>query len=331
MEKRRLGPDGPLVSCVGVGAMSFAGFYGETTDEQSADVLATALDLGIDHIDTAYMYGMGHSERVVGKFLADYPGDKPFTVATKGGIFRDEARGRYFDNSQAALEGQLDTSLKNLGLDAIDLYYIHRRDQTIPIEEVTETLAGFIKAGKIKAFGYSEIAPTSLRRAAAVHPVAAVQSEYSLSTRSPDVGLTQATEQLGTALVAFSPVGRGLLTDTPLPQAEISKLTFPKGNPRFTEPNHAANLAATDKFRALAKQMGVATASLAIAWLKTRGPQVISIPGTRTVAHLKELAAGGEMTLSAGDLAAIDEVLPPGWAHGDRYSEAQWTGPERYC
>lgn len=331
MEKRQLGPNGPMVSAVGVGAMSFAGFYGETTDEQSRDVLAAALDLGIDHIDTAYMYGVGHSERVVGKFLADYPGEKPFTVATKGGIFRDDAGGRYLDNTKAALEGQLDTSLRNLGLDCIDLYYVHRRDQSVPIEDVTESLAAFIKAGKIKSFGYSEIAPASLRRAAAVHPVGAVQSEYSLAVRSPDLGLTQATAAIGTALVAFSPVGRGMLTDTPLPQEEISKFNFTKGNPRFTEPNHTANLAITDKFRTLAKQMGVATASLAIAWLKTRGDQVISIPGTRTVDHLKELAAGGEMTLSASDLSAIDEVLPVGWAHGDRYNETQWRGPERYC
>lgn len=334
MEQRSLGPGGPLVSAVGIGAMSFGGFYGPASEAESHAVLAAALDLGIDHIDIANVYGMGRCEEIVGSFLAKQGGQKQrlFTIATKAAITRDAETGaRKFDNGRAHLEGELDASLKRLGLDSVELFYVHRRDPAVAIEEVTETLAGFVRAGKIRRFGYSEIAPSSLRRACAVHPVAAVQSEYSLSVRFPELGLTQTTAELGTALVAFSPVGRGLLTDRPHRPSEVSEIGFFKGNPRFLEPNHAANIAITDGFRTLAKDMGTRAASLAIAWVLRSGGNVIAIPGTRSVAHLKELAAGGSLSLSDEDVARIEAVLPVGWAHGDRYSEAQWVGPERYC
>ena len=201
----------------------------------------------------------------------------------------------------------------------------------MPIEEVAETLAGLVRAGKAKAVGFSEIAPSSLRRAAAVHPVAAVQSEYSLWTRAPELGLVQACEALGTALVAFSPVGRGMLTDAPPTDERIGASDFLRANPRFVEPNLGANRAQADGFRRLAAEMGTSAAALAIAWLLARSPAVIPIPGTRSPAHLKELAAGTAMTLGADDLARIEAVLPVGWAHGDRYSAAQSVGPERYC
>ena len=163
-----------------------------------------------------------------------------------------------------------------------------------------------------------------------MHPVAAVQSEYSLQTRLPELGLVQATAALGTALVAFSPVGRGLLTDAPPTAEKVAAIEFLAGNPRFQAPNLAANLALTDGFRRLAAEMGTPAASLAIAWVLAQGPHVIAIPGTRSVAHLEELAAGASLTLTADDLARIEAVLPVGWAHGDRYSTAQWVGPERY-
>ena len=238
MKKRQLGPGGPVVSAVGVGAMSFTAFYGPTNEAESHAVLDTALELGIDHLDTSNVYGMGLSERVIGSYLRQHQGPPPFTIATKAGIRRDPETGaRSFDNSRAHLEAELDGSLERLGVDAVDLFYVHRRDQRLAIEEVTDTLAGFVKAGKIKSFGYSEIAPSSLRRAAAVHPVAAVQSEYSLATRAPELGLVQACAELDTALVAFSPVARGLLTDRPPTTASIAESEFLKINPRFTEPH----------------------------------------------------------------------------------------------
>lgn len=329
MKQRKLGQSGPTVSAVGYGAMSFTNFYGPTTDEGSMQILDACLDYGITHIDTANAYGMGRSETVIGDWLRQRKGEVPFTIATKGAITRDPDRRH--NNDPVHLQEALDASLKRLGVEAIDLYYLHRREPAYEIEEVAETLAGFVKAGKVKAIGYSEIAPSSLRRAHAVHPVAAVQSEYSLSTRSPELGLVQTCAELGASLVAFSPVGRGLLTDRPPSPAAAAEIDFLKANPRFVEPNLSANLAITQKFRDLAADMGVATASLAIAWLLHRGEHVLAIPGTRSVAHLREVAAGGSLDLSAEDLARIDEVLPIGWAHGDRYSVAQWKGPERYC
>lgn len=331
MPRRNLGAHGPEVSAVGYGAMSFTDFYGPATDEGSAEVLDACLEFGIDHIDTSNVYGMGRSETVIGAWLKRRGGEPPFRIATKGGISRSAAGERKFDNSRAHLEAELEGSLKRLNVEAVDLYYVHRRDPETPIEEVTETLAALVKAGKCKSIGFSEIAPSSLRRAHAVHPVAAVQSEYSLATRYPELGLVQTCAALGVALVAFSPVGRAVLTDRPHDAEAVKSMPFLNATPRFQEPNLSANRAYNERFRLLAADFGVPAAALAIAWLLARGEHVLPIPGTRHVAHLREAARGGEMRLSAGDLARIEEVLPVGWAHGDRYSEEQWAGPERYC
>lgn len=334
MQKRQLGPDGPQVSAIGYGAMSFTDFYGKTTEAASHAVLDAAVELGIDHIDTSNVYGMGRSETWIGSWLAARGASarEHFRIATKAGICRDPDTGRrYFDNSAAHLEAELDKSLGRLGVDHVDLFYVHRREQEREIEEVTEALAGLVRKGKTKSFGFSEIAPHSLRRAAAVHPVAAVQSEYSLSTRAPELGLVQACAAQGTALVAFSPVGRGLLTDTPPDAARVGQTDFMAGNPRFRSPNLEANLQANAAFRTLAAEMGTSAAALAIAWLLAQGDHVIPIPGTRSVEHLRQLAAGTDLALTTEDLARIEAVLPVGWAAGDRYSDAQWIGPERYC
>jgi len=329
LKQRILGQNGPKVSVVGYGAMSFTDFYGKATDEGSMQVLDACLEFGIDHVDTSNVYGMGRSETVIGEWLKRRGGECPFTIATKGGITRSPDR--RFNNDPEHLTEQLEGSLKRLGVEAVDLYYVHRRDKAHEIEAVTETLAGLVKAGKCKAIGYSEIAPGSLRRAQAVHPIAAVQSEYSLSTRSPELGLVQACAEFGTTLVAFSPVGRALLTDTPHDLASAQDIAFMKDNPRFVEPNLSANLAKNAEFRALAADMGVAAATLAIAWLVHQGDHIVPIPGTRSIDHLREVAAGGSLDLSGEDLKRIEAVLPVGWCHGDRYTTSQWEGPERYC
>lgn len=332
MQYRRLGRDGPQISPIGIGAMSFSDFYGPTTEAESHAILAAALDLGLNHVDTANVYGGGGSEAAIGSFLAANPGTRDrLVIATKAGIARDGDGNRYFDNSAEHLESELEKSLARMGLDHVDLFYVHRRDAGVPIEEATENLARLVASGKTRHIGFSEIAPASLRRANAVHPIAAVQSEYSLSTRAPELGLVQTCADLGTALVAFSPVGRSLLTDHPLQARAIPGLPFLAANPRFQEPDLSANLAITDRFRALAADMGVTAASLAIAWLLHRGEHVIPIPGTRSVGHLRELAAGMDLALSPEDVGRIETALPAGWAHGDRYSTAQWVGPERYC
>ncbi len=285
----------------------------------------------MNHLDTSNVYGAGRSERAIGQFLKDHPGTRDrFHIATKAGIRRRDGLPA-FDNSPEHLERELDASLERMGIDCVDLFYVHRRDRAREIEEVTGTLAGLIAKGKTRAIGFSEIAPSSLRRAHAAHPIAAVQSEYSLATRAPDLGLVQACAELGVALVAFSPVGRSLLTDHPLAPDVIPTLSFLKANPRFTGPNYRRNLAITGGFRELAAALGVPAAGLAIAWCLARGEHVIPIPGTRSVTHFRELLAGADLILSAEDMARIEAVLPVGWAHGDRYSDDQWRGPERYC
>ncbi len=331
MKTTTLGRNGPEISQFGVGAMSFAGLYGDATLADSHAVLDAARAAGVTHIDTANVYGMGKSEEIIGQWLAAHPDARSeMTIATKASITRRDGA-RVFDNSPEHLESELDASLARLGTDHVDLFYIHRRDPDLPIEEVAGTLARLIEKGKIRAFGFSEIAPSSLRRASAVHHVAAVQSEYSLSTRFPELGLVQTCAELGTALVAFSPVGRSFLTDAPFGLDKINDIGFLKTNERFQEPNYSANIAQTDKFRALAADMGIAAAGLAIAWLIAKGDHVIPIPGTKSVAHLDELLQGADKTLSADDIARIETVLPVGWAYGDRYNADQWVGPERYC
>ena len=334
MEKRKLGKYGIEVSPIGIGAMSFSNFYGPTNEEESHKILVKALDQGISHIDTANVYGAGASEAAIGSFLAKQGSKRNdlFSIATKVGIKGNIQTGKTeFDNSPNYLKKELDDSLRRLGVESIDLYYIHRRDQSRPIEDVTETLASFVKVGKIRSFGFSEIAPSSLRRAASVHHVAAVQSEYSLSVRSPELGLVQTTAELGTALVAFSPLGRSLLTDTPHSADKVVAMDWLSKNPRFKEPNLTFNIEAASKFRDLAAQYGVATATLAIAWLLNKNKHIIPIPGTRSVKHFLEHCHGARLILSQEQMSQIEEVLPVGWAQGDRYSDKQWVGPEKYC
>ena len=333
MQHRRLGQDGPSMQPLGIGAMSFSNFYGPTTEAQSHAILDAAVAAGVTHVDTSNVYGMGTSETVIGTYLKANPSARDhFSIATKGGITRNpNGPGNVFNNSPEHLQAELEGSLKRMGVEAVDLYYVHRRDASVPIEEVTETMAALVKSGKAKYIGFSEIAPTTLRRAHAVHPVAAVQSEYSLSTRSPEMGLLQTCAELGVALVAFSPVGRSFLTDTPLTYAAAQELPFLTHNPRFMQPNYDANIAAVAPFQALAAEIGMSTAGLAIAWVLAQGDHVIPIPGTRSLTHFAQLLEGAERTLTPEELATIARILPVGWAHGDRYSAAQWNGPERYC
>lgn len=330
MKKRSLGRDGPLVSEIGLGCWNFAGAYGPTDEAESRQTLKTAIDEGVTFLDTASVYGMGLSEEIIGRFIKDNPGK--FAIHTKGGLYRNpETKERWFRNDDEFLTQQLDDSLKRLGVEQIQMYYIHRRQQDIPIEDVMDTLLRFKKQGKIDGIGFSEIAPHSLRRAAACAPVMAVQSEYSLWSRYPDLGMLQTCEELGTAFVAFSPMGRGIFAETTPDPATFDKTDFRYQTPRFTEPNFSANAAKVAGFKALAADMGTTSPALAMAWVLARGEHILSIPGTRSGKHLKQLTAGAALNLTADDMAEIEKVLPVGWAHGDRYSRAQWLGAEGYC
>lgn len=327
MQKRHIGKGGPLVGAIGLGTMSLSGFYGPTTEDENRRCLATALDLGVDHLDTALIYGEGRAEEIVASFIKDHPGR--FTLATKGGIDRGAERG--INNSPEFLRQCLETSLKRLGVDHVELYYVHRREAAIPVEDVMETLVRFKEEGKIGGIGLSEISPATLERAHAVHPVMAVQNEYSLWTRMPELGLLQAAERLGTALVAFSPLARGLFTSVDIDRDSLPDREFRKNNPRFIEPNFSHNMRYVERFRAYAAERGHSPAALALAWVLHRSPATIPIPGTRSAEHLRELAAGAAINLSTSNMAEIEEILPVGWAHGDRYTDQQWVGPERYC
>ena len=332
MQKRTLGATGPEIGCIGYGAMSFSDMYGPTDQSESHAILDACRDAGVTHLDTANVYGMGKSETAIGTYLKANPDARDsFVIATKATITRDADGNRIFDNTAEHLEAELDKSLQRLGVDCVDLFYAHRRDPRLTPEETAANLGRLVEKGKTRAIGLSEVAPSTLRRAMKVFPIAAVQSEYSLSTRSPDLGLVQTCAELGVAMVAFCPVGRSLLTDNPISSQTIPDLPFLAGNPRFMEPNLSENLRIMQGFRSLAAEMGTSAAALAIAWLLSRGTHVIPIPGTRNVTHLAECLAGADLTLSQTDLDRIEGALPVGWAHGDRYSDAQWIGPERYC
>ena len=334
MDKRKIGQNGFSCGPVGLGAMSFAGIYGNATREETYAVLDACLDLGIDHIDTSNVYGMGRSETLIGDWFKERGSDKKhqFTIATKAAITKDPDTGaRIHSNTRDHLEGELDKSLERLGVDTVDLFYVHRRDPETPVEELGKTLQGLIDTGKCRSVGISEIAPSILRRLVKHVPIAAVQSEYSLSTRSPELGLVQTCEEVGATLVAFSPVGRGLLTDNPPTPDYVAASDFMKVNPRFIGENYDLNIAESQKFQALARNFGVPAAALAIAWVLAKGAHIIPIPGTRNVDHLAELAKGADLKLTENDVREIERVMPVGWAHGDRYSVGQWIGPERYC
>ncbi|MGN6773227.1 MAG: aldo/keto reductase [Rhizobiaceae bacterium] len=326
MQQRKLGADGPLVGAIALGCMSFGGFYGETDEAESHRTLARALDLGVTHLDTSNIYGAGRSEEVIGSFLKGKKGS--FTIATKAGIKVGPPRG--FDNDPAYLRECLEGSLKRLGIDHVDLFYIHRRDQGIPIEDVVGTLIRFKEEGKIGGIGFSEISPASLERAAAVHPVMAVQSEYSLWTRLPELGLVQACARHGTALVAFSPLARGMFADAMPDPARFHEKDFRRTNPRFIEPNFGLNKEKIALFNAYAHEKGHSPSSLALAWLLARAPHVIPIPGTRSPKHLQQDAAGADIVLTPEDIEEIEAILPVGFAHGARYNNQQSIGAEGY-
>ena len=319
------------VSAVGFGAMSFGGFYGPTNEAESMRTMARALDLGVDFWDTANVYGDGLCEQVIGKFLAEDKSRRArVTLATKFAIRRRDDGARFFDNSAAHIREALDASRKRLGVDHIDLYYVHRVDNSIPIEDTVGELARLVKAGAIGAIGLSEVAPDTLRRAHAVHPIAAVQSEYSLWTRGPELGLIQACADAGALFVAFSPLARGYLSGLLQNFETFGERDFRHANPRFHGINWRRNRDRLDAFLALAKSRGLKPATLAIAWTLAKAPHVVPIPGTRAANHLEECAAAAKIDLTDGELAEIERALPLGFAAGERYSEQQWVGIQKY-
>jgi len=322
MQTRKLGTLD--VSAIGLGAMSFGGIFGPTTTEESLACLDAMLDVGITFIDTANIYGMGVSEDVIGHWLKTR---KPqVALATKASVVQGPPR--HIDNSEGHLRAELETSLRRLGRDHVELFYIHRREQARPLEEVIGTLSRLVEEGKIGGYGMSEVSPDTIRKACAIHPCMAVQNEYSLWTRLPELGVIQACAALGVAFIPFSPLARGMLGNTPIPRPTDG---FRDTNPRFVEPNFTYNTLQINEFRAFCAARGWSTPATALAWILSKGDHLIPIPGTRSAHNLRDFATGADITLTPEDLAEIDRILPPGFAAGDRYGDHQTLAIERYC
>lgn len=327
MRQRSLGSGGPKVSAIGLGCLSFGGTWGRTSDSASQETLDAAWEQGITFLDTANIYGAGRSETQIGAWMRR-TGHRPF-LATKAGFSRGVPGG--VDNSPAHLRSELEGSLRRLGVDHVDLFYIHRHELTRPIEEVADTMGRLADAGMIGGYGLSEVAPYTLRRAHAVRPVRAVQNEYSLWTRLPELGLIQTCAELGVAFVPFSPLCRGVLGGPGFDPARLEPDEMRAAIPRFSPEHWPRNRPSIEALCAYARQRGLTPAALALAWVLDQGAHLLPIPGTRLAAHLRDWNGADAVRLSTEDHAAIDCLLPVGWAHGDRYNDSQTLTAERYC
>jgi len=327
MQHRKLGVNGPDASAIGLGCMSFAGAFGETDEATSLRCLDAAIDHGINFLDTANIYGMGRSEHVLGTWLAKEKRD--IVIASKVGIQRDPKRP--VNNDPAYIRTELEGTLQRLGVNYIDLYYLHRRDETVPLEDSIGTMVDLMHEGKIGGYGLSEVAPYTLRMAQELHPCLAVQSEYSLWTRQPELGMIQACRDIGVTFVPFSPLARGVFGQNYPDIQKMEKTDFRAAIPRFQPDNYARNIAIIDRFKTYAADRGLTVSALAIAWLLNRDDHIIPVPGTRTAEHLADWAKSDKIKLSQSDMEEIEAILPVGFAFGDRYSHAQSRTAERYC
>jgi aryl-alcohol dehydrogenase-like predicted oxidoreductase len=322
MKRRTLGASTLSVSEQGLGCMGMSDFYAGRDDTESLATMERALDRGIDLFDTAEMYGPYKNEELLGKFLAGRR-DK-IIVATKFGIVRDpndETR-RLMDGSPANVRRSIEGSLKRLRTDHVDLYYLHRVDPNTPIEETVGAMAKLVEEGKVRFLGLSEAGPKTLERASKVHPIAALQSEYSLWSRDPEDGVIDTCRRLGIGFVAYSPLGRGFLTGQLKRFEDLAADDYRRYSPRFQGENFQKNLALVEKIREIAAAKGCSASQLALAWVLAQGKDIVPIPGTKRRKYLEENAAASEVTLTAEDLRRIDEAAPKGAAAGLRYPAA---------
>jgi aryl-alcohol dehydrogenase-like predicted oxidoreductase len=316
MKTRNLGD--LTTSAVGLGCMGFSQAYGPADDQESTAAIRRALDLGITLFDTAMSYGSGHNERLVGRALAGRRDEAH--IATKFGIVRGD-EGVHVDAHPARVREYCDASLERLGTDVIDLYYLHRADPSVPIAETVGAMAALVAAGKVRHLGLCEVGPAQVEAAAAVHPIAAVQFEWSLSWREPEDDVVPAARRAGAGLVPYSPLGRGLLTGA-LPGTTFGEGDFRAADPRFGGENLSSNLALVDTLSRLARERGLTTGQLALGWLLGQGPDVVPIPGSRKAFRIQENAAAGDVVLSADDVAALERAAGRDAWRGDRRSFA---------
>ena len=321
MEKRKLGKQGLTVSAIGLGCMGMSEFYGPADEKKSIETIHQALDLGITFIDTADMYGPYKNEKLVGKALAGQR--EKVILATKFGIVRTGEPGvRSVNGKPEYVKSACDASLQRLGVDHIDLYYQHRVDPEVPIEDTVGAMADLVQAGKVRFLGLSEANPQTIRRAYQVHPISALQTEYSLWTRDPEDEILETIRDLGIGFVAYSPLGRGFLTGRFKKFDDIPEDDYRRHSPRFQGENFRKNLDLVKKVSEIAKRKGVKPGQLALAWVLAQGKDIVPIPGTTIPEHLKENLEALNIKLSEEDLAEINQVMPEGIASGLRYPES---------
>jgi aryl-alcohol dehydrogenase-like predicted oxidoreductase len=331
MQTVSIGSSGLPSSAIGLGCMGMSEFYGEPDDVQSLRTLERAFELGVTLYDTSNVYGRGHNERLLGGFLKGRR-DR-VTLASKFGVVRDpegplgSTYDRGIDNSAAYMRRCCEESLARLGVETIDLYYVHRADPNVPIEATVDALADLIRAGKIRAYGLSEVTADTLRRAHRVHPVAAVQSEYSLWTREPERDVLPACHELGIGFVAYSPLGRGFLTGALASARALAPDDFRLSSPRFQGENFDRNLALIAQLRTLCAAKACTPGQIALAWILGRAQTIIPIPGTKRVPYLEENVGAATITLDAQESAALEALLPIGAAAGTRYDPAFGGAP----